>query len=82
MKKFFFGWLRLELLLGVGAVIGAALFMAADGAAAFASAWYWSLDELAQQRAAHFAVALVPLSLALSGLGWWRLRRGQGQASE
>ena len=81
MKRFSIGLLRVELALGLGALIGAALFLGVDRLATFANAWYWSLDPMAQQRTAHLLIGLLPLSLALGGLGWW-LRRGRGQAGE
>lgn len=81
MKHFFVGALRFEFALGLAVVISAALFTAADWGASSVSAWYWSLDALAQQRVAHLAVVLVPLGVVLACLGCW-LRRGRGQAGE
>jgi len=80
MKRFFLAVLRFEFLLGLGVLIGAALFAATDVLASFAGRWLGSVDALALQWIAGVSV------LASVGLIAWvvtrRRQAGRGLANE
>ncbi|MEO6279627.1 hypothetical protein [Roseateles sp.] len=79
MKKFFLAVLRVEVLLGLGALIGASLFAAADVLASFAGRLLPSMDAVALQWLAGLSVLVAVGLVAVIALG---RRAGRGLANE
>jgi len=80
MKKFFFGVMRLEVLLGLGALIGAALSAATEVLATVAGRWLGAVDAQALQWTA--GVVVLTAAGAIAWAIWQRVQAGRGLASE